>query len=258
MKLPHIGKSHRKIYYGQESFHHPAKMHIELARWIIDKYSKVGDTVLDPMAGIGTSVIEAQLLNRIPYAIELESRWAKLIASASNSMNKGVVLPMTPVNVVRGDATKATSYDPVPETDLIILSPPYGIQLSGGGIAKKQRPGGLTPYDTEKDNKNNIGNYLLESKEYNRSMGEVYKHCYEKAKSMSYMVTVTKNYYWKGEYKRLDMMTNALGVAKGWEFIDYHTFQLPYLSMWQKMNMKKFPERKVIDHEIVLVFQKTN
>ncbi len=43
---------------------HPAPMNPEVANWAIRAYSKEGDLILDPMCGIGTTLIEAQKLNR--------------------------------------------------------------------------------------------------------------------------------------------------------------------------------------------------
>ena len=45
---------------------HPfaAKCPPQIARWAIEKYSEIGDVVLDPMAGSGTTLVEAKLLGR--------------------------------------------------------------------------------------------------------------------------------------------------------------------------------------------------
>ena len=42
---------------------HPAKMFPELARRIVTEYSTPGQVVVDPLAGIGTTVVEAALLD---------------------------------------------------------------------------------------------------------------------------------------------------------------------------------------------------
>lgn len=50
---------------------HPAPMSPALANWAIRAYTKDGDTVLDPMAGIGTTWIECIKLNRNFIGFEL-------------------------------------------------------------------------------------------------------------------------------------------------------------------------------------------
>src|SRR5580658_11289403 len=55
---------------------HPGKMLPELARRIITEYSAPGEFIVDPLAGIGTTIVEATLLDRRAVGIELEARWA--------------------------------------------------------------------------------------------------------------------------------------------------------------------------------------
>ncbi|HZD69726.1 MAG TPA: DNA methyltransferase, partial [Actinomycetes bacterium] len=57
---------------------HPAKMLPELARRIIAEYAPPGGLVVDPMCGIGTTLVEATGLGRRGVGVELEARWAKL------------------------------------------------------------------------------------------------------------------------------------------------------------------------------------
>src|ERR1700690_2893090 len=57
---------------------HPGKMLPELARRIITEYSTPGQLIVDPLAGIGTTIVEAALLDRRAAGIELEDRWAAL------------------------------------------------------------------------------------------------------------------------------------------------------------------------------------
>jgi modification methylase len=50
----------------------------ELARRAISAYSDPGDLVVDPMCGIGTTLVEAIHLGRNALGIALERRWASL------------------------------------------------------------------------------------------------------------------------------------------------------------------------------------
>jgi modification methylase len=63
---------------------HPAKMLPAIARHAITAYSHPGDLVLDPMCGIGTTLVEAVHLGRDAIGIELELRWAELARANTN------------------------------------------------------------------------------------------------------------------------------------------------------------------------------
>src|SRR5271163_4961041 len=63
---------------------HPGKMLPELARRVVTEYSSQGHLVVDPLAGIGTSVAEAALLGRRAFGVELEERW---VAVASENLD---------------------------------------------------------------------------------------------------------------------------------------------------------------------------
>jgi DNA modification methylase len=56
----------------------PGPMLPALARRIIEEYSKPGDLVVDPMCGIGTTLVEAAALGRRAIGIETQRQWAGL------------------------------------------------------------------------------------------------------------------------------------------------------------------------------------
>lgn len=61
---------------------HPTQKPAELYEWLIERYSKPGDTVLDPTAGSFTSVFTAHALGRHAIGIEKDaSFYAKALAS---------------------------------------------------------------------------------------------------------------------------------------------------------------------------------
>ncbi|HZU77806.1 MAG TPA: DNA methyltransferase, partial [Dehalococcoidia bacterium] len=60
---------------------HPfaAKFPPQLARWMVEEFSRPGETVLDPFAGSGTMLVEARLLGRNALAADIDPL-ARLIA----------------------------------------------------------------------------------------------------------------------------------------------------------------------------------
>lgn len=118
--------------YVQESMAHPAKMLPEIARRAISTYTGPGDVVLDPMCGIGTTLVEAMHLGRDAVGIEYEPRWAELaeanmaLADAFGAKGSG--------DIYRGDARDMTKLVPASlhgRIALVLTSPPYGSSVHG-------------------------------------------------------------------------------------------------------------------------------
>jgi DNA modification methylase len=51
---------------------YPAKFFPELPRWLIKRYSKENDLILDPFSGSGTTNLEARLLRRHSVGIDVD------------------------------------------------------------------------------------------------------------------------------------------------------------------------------------------
>ncbi|HHT9154476.1 MAG TPA: DNA methyltransferase [Candidatus Tripitaka sp. YC43] len=71
------GKRFLFISYDQSSLTHglhkyPAKFFPELPRWLIKRYSRENDLVLDPFSGSGTTNVEALLLRRNSVGIDVD------------------------------------------------------------------------------------------------------------------------------------------------------------------------------------------
>ncbi|MCC3762635.1 hypothetical protein K3N28_06065 [Glycomyces sp. TRM65418] len=112
---------------------HPAKMWPHIATTAIARYSKAGDTILDPMCGVGTSVIEAIQQGRNAYGVDLEPEWVEL--ARANIEAAMAAHPGSWGEVVQGDAADlALLLDGTrlrAPVDMVLTSPPYGAVTHG-------------------------------------------------------------------------------------------------------------------------------
>jgi modification methylase len=144
--------------YLPASTAHPAKMLPAIARHAIAAYSQPGDLVLDPMCGIGTTLVEAIHLSRHAIGVELEARWADLArANTTHARSCGAAGTAT---VVTGDAQQLPSLlDPElvgRGVALVLTSPPYGVSIHGQVTARPGR--GVAKYDnTYSPDPDNLG-----------------------------------------------------------------------------------------------------
>jgi modification methylase len=104
----------------------------ELARRAVRAYSAPGDIVLDPMCGIGTTLVESMHLGRNAFGIEYEPRWAEL-AEANLALAEAFGASGTG-DIRRGDARDVGSLVPASlrgRIALVLTSPPYGSSVHG-------------------------------------------------------------------------------------------------------------------------------
>lgn len=274
---------HRR--YLSDSTQHPGKMLPELARRAISAYSDFGDLVVDPMCGIGTTLVEAIHLGRNALGIELEPRWASLAtANLAHAREQGAT---GNAGVVEGDASELPrlltrnarqllrssgrrakrSESKVARlgagsVDLILTSPPYACQIEmiGGSLGAK---------DTRNYNadRRNLGH--ARGTHYREAMAGVYAASAAALKPGGFLVVVTKNLRSGGELHDLAGETVALCQQTGllyWQHVialhaAIRDSQLvPRPSFWQLSTTRKALARgervQLGCHEDVLVFRK--
>lgn len=71
---------------GESTRHHPAPFPLEIAERLIRMFSFVGDTVLDPFAGTGTTNLAAALSARNSVAVEIDRHYLSLAVERLRNM----------------------------------------------------------------------------------------------------------------------------------------------------------------------------
>lgn len=66
---------------GESTKKHPAPYPLELAHRLVSMFSFVGDTVLDPFAGTGTTLLAASRIGRNSMGIEIDPDYAQMAAN---------------------------------------------------------------------------------------------------------------------------------------------------------------------------------
>jgi modification methylase len=121
---------------------HPAKMLPALAATAITSYTQPGELVLDPMCGIGTTLVEAIHAGRNAIGIECEPRWANL--ARANLDYAGEHGATGTGAVIGGDARGAhvliTDEHVAGKVALLLTSPPYG-QATHGQVRSSRETG---------------------------------------------------------------------------------------------------------------------
>ena len=95
----------RDRFFTAESYQHPAKGHLGLWWEILERYTEEGETVLDPMAGVGATMLGA-LMGRNIICVELEQHFIVPMRASWAKMRQSPMLGHTlgQVVILRGDA----------------------------------------------------------------------------------------------------------------------------------------------------------
>lgn len=123
--------------YLNHAASHPAKANTKLIEYLVLNYTNEGDTVLDPMAGSGSTGVVSALHNRNAIQVELEPKFYEFMERAREKVEKTPTLTEKGriINIL-GDARELSKL--LEKVDVCITSPPYAeTELSGGNPEKR-------------------------------------------------------------------------------------------------------------------------
>ncbi|MBD0741683.1 TRM11 family methyltransferase [Streptomyces sp. CBMA152] len=263
---PTSAPAQRAGRYVPGSSAHPAKMLPQIAAHAIRTYTKPGDLVLDPMCGIGTTLVEAIHLGRSALGVEYEPKWVHLARlNAASAVSEGGT-----GTVHCGDARQLTSLIPASlqgVVDLVVTSPPYGPSVHGQvrssretgerGVVKKdfrysRDPANLAHVSTER---------LLEA------LTEILTQCQTMLRPGGTAVVTTRPWRERGELVDLPSAVLAAGRSAGLVPAERCVALLAGIrdsrliarpSFFQMKNVRDTRRRgiplSVVQHEDVLIF----
>ncbi len=139
---------------------HPAKMLPAIARQAISAYTAPGELVVDPMCGIGTTLVEAVHLGRRAVGVELEPRWVGL--AEANLAHAQAADATGAAEVVCGDARDLVHLLPGElhgQVALVLTSPPYTNASYNHGQVRTRPGAGVAKWDNRySTDPGNLGN----------------------------------------------------------------------------------------------------
>ncbi len=155
-------------HFLEHAISHPAKANTRLLEFLVEKFTEEGDTVLDPMAGSGSTGVVAALRGRNAVQVELEPKFYEWMEKARENVEKHPTLtPKGKIVNICGDARRLSKL--LSQADTVITSPPYTnsaaenpnvIELQKKGWVKG---GDLAKFLPQNLSLSNIGNLPLGS-----------------------------------------------------------------------------------------------
>lgn len=166
-----------------DSANHPATYSPTMIQEFVEFFTKEGGLVLDPFAGIGSSLVACQRSGRFGYGVELKPEYY-------NTMLKRV--PEFSQNIVNGDSSKLSKLFQPNMFDFSISSPPYWdvLNRSTKDFRKNREERGLD--STYSDSETDVGN-ISDYESFLDELSKIYLEVYDLLKPNAYLVVIIKN-----------------------------------------------------------------
>ena len=206
---------------------HPAVFPISLPKKCIELFTHKGELVLDPFAGLGTTLVAAEDTGRNAVGFDLSKKYVNYARKRLSQQNQD-----TKQIMVCDDALNIPDYLDEETVSLCVTSPPYANMLNRPRLNKSLRGDKRVNSHYKKiqqysDNSRDLG--TMESKKYVKELGRVYKKILPLLKPKSHCVINITDLWW--ENKR---MLIHVGVIEEMEKAGY---ELRNTIIWDRRNL---------------------
>jgi len=231
---------------------HPAKFPETMAQEFIEFFTKQGESVLDPMAGTGSTLVAALRARRNSYGIELNSKYAKIAEQIIEEERASLGDPISNLKsqIISGDAAKIINYQ-LPVIDYVLTSPPYWdmLRARGADTQKKRRSSAELDvhYSEDPNDLGNIDDYgaflkklvgiyeglkpYLREKAYLtiivknvKKGGKIYPLAWDIARELGKSYTLKDEKIWVQDNQRL----SPFGLGSAWVSNTFHHYCLQF------------------------------
>jgi modification methylase len=267
----------RDDLYDQAGATHPAKMWPHIARAMIEHYSSPAETVLDPMCGIGTVLVEAVRAGRHALGVDCEAEWVDV--ARANLARARRAHPGADGRVFCADARDLASTLPEQAgtlpVDLVVTSPPYGPAVHGLPETARKTGGKIVRranrYATGKPHPGQLARGSSQ-KRLRAGLGAIFGGCYASLRRGGHMVITARPYTDQGNLVDFPAIVIAAAEDAGFTYTDRHAALLarwdeteqtlyPHVTFFHLGNIRRQVEARTFGiaraHEDVLVFRRT-
>jgi DNA modification methylase len=178
---------------------HPAKFPETLAQEFIEFFTKRGETILDPMAGTGSTLVAALRAGRNSYGIELHPKYVEIARQIIEEERAalGEQIANLKSEIVNGDAAQITdsqfTSSPFPIIDYVLTSPPYWDMLHAKGAETQKKRRASSELDVHySDDPNDLGN-ISDYEEFLEKLVNIYKGLKPSLREKAYLTIIVKN-----------------------------------------------------------------
>ncbi len=173
---------------------HPAKYPETMAQEFIEFFTKQGETVLDPMAGTGSTLIAALRAGRNSYGIELNPKYAEIARQIieEERVSLGQRVEDLKSEILNENASNATNLG-LPTFDYVLTSPPYWDMLHAKGAESQKKRRDADELDVVySEDSNDLGN-IHEYDKFVEKLVDIYRGLKSLLREKAYLTIIVKN-----------------------------------------------------------------
>lgn len=206
---------------------HPATFPISLSKKVIELFSHVGELVLDPFVGSGTTLVAAQDVNRNAVGFDLKEEYIKL---CQNRLSQSQLFGNTKQMAVQDDALNISKYFDEETISLIWTSPPYSNLLNRKRKNKSMRFRNneqLGKVEQYSQDPRDLG--TMEIEKYTQTIGDIYEKLLPLLKPKGHCVINVPDMWW--ENKRITIHISLV------EELRKRGYELRNIIIWDRTNI---------------------
>jgi DNA modification methylase len=177
---------------------HGANKPPRLMKQLIETFTKPGAAILDPMAGVGGTLIGSSICGtaREAVGIEINPRWIEIYLQVLEQES------LRPQTMQEGDCLTMLPRLAPGSFDGIFMDPPYTVHLPqtmSGGERAKTHANRRSDYNMRSDAPDDLAN-LATYADYLNKMEVIFTECFRVLKPGKYLIFIVRDQYQQGEY----------------------------------------------------------
>ena len=206
---------------------HPATFPISLSKRVIELFTHIGELVLDPFVGSGTTLLAARDVNRNAVGFDLQKKYIDL---CEHRFSQATLFTDTKQIAVHDDARNIPYYFKPETISLIWTSPPYANLLNRERKNKSRRDrkneqlGRIEQYSQDP---NDLGTLNIE--DYTRAMGDIFELLLSLLKPKAHCVINVPDMWWKNS--RITIHVSLINELRS------RGYELRNIIIWDRTNI---------------------
>jgi DNA modification methylase len=191
-----LGKNHAEAEIERL---HPAPFSFTDVSRLVQFFTKQGQTVLDPFAGIGSTLKACALTGRKGIGIELNPKYVELTHRRLKKEVEPSLFPSEEQQIIEGDAREAINQLADGSVDFVVTSPPYWCILHKEDHKAKQERTDQNLETRYSDDPRDLGNIKSYS-EFLDDLTAILAQCTRVLKKGKYMAVIVSDFREKQKF----------------------------------------------------------